>query len=217
MAAGSRVLVCGRTRAVAVGVDPGQSTGAVAVVTTDDEGRPSVAGLWSWAKDRRKAATAALRTWRHDGEHWQPGDAFQRPDPILLNAAALAKWLEELEELEPVAAVEAIQWHGMARAGVLDLAAQAGASEALLRFQMQCDVQRPPERSWVKQVAGVERRTRKADTRKQIRACYEAAEGAAVHWRCRLPGATPDEHALDAIGLALYALQASTLAPQEKQ
>lgn len=215
-----KVIVC-RPHVLAVGVDPGPSMGAVAVVATLDSGRPWVVTVQEWRKDKRKQPRNRYRLW--SGGHrelWQESDlGTSHPDRVVARIAHEAAQMAEAAGWELVGGVENIQMHGPPRAGLLNLASAAGGNEALLRHIMEAPVCRPSERVWVKQVAAVPSRMRKAQTRQSLRAAYEATarDEMVVDWRLRFEGATPSEHGLDAIGVALYAAGAQLVTPQRRE
>ena len=216
-----RVVLC-RPLTVAVGVDPGPSQGGVAVVATDAQGCPTVVHLEEWRKDKRKRPRARYRVWylAHDG--WVERDGgLAHPDRSVVALAQIANSIADTSGWQLAGAVENIQMFGPPRAGLLKLASSAGGHEALLRRVLGVDIVRPAERVWVRQVAAVPSRARKAQTRKLLTAAYEGracVDGLpVVDWRCRFDGATPSEHAVDALGIALYAAGAQLVTPQERQ
>jgi len=217
-----KVVVC-RPMTVAVGVDPGSSQGAIAVVVTDEGGRPRVAMLEEWRKDKRKRPRGRFRLWQGGdlGEWSEREEPVAHPDRVVFRVGKRAKHLAMDEGLDLRAGVEDIQIYGPPRAGLMGLASSAGGHEALLRMVLECHVVRPRERQWVKQTADVPGRARKAMTRKFLTSAYlgEACIGPTfvVDWRCRLQGATPTEHAVDAIGVALFAAGAQLVTPQERE
>lgn len=217
-----RVVVCD-PNVVAVGVDPGPSQGGVAVITTDDQGRPSLFSLEEWRKDKRKQPRARFRLWLATAsDEWVERDkGIAHPDRCVWQAGEAAKGLQHFNGLTPVGAVENIQMFGPPRAGLLRLASSAGGHEALLRRVLGVNIGRPAERVWVRQVAGVPNKARKAQTRKFLTAAYLGEPCPdrlpVVDWRCRCGSATPSEHAIDALGVALWAAGAQLVTPQERQ
>ena len=215
-----RIVVC-EPNMLAVGIDPGPSSGAIAVVRTDSNGWPTLLEVSEWRRDKRKRAKGKFRVWRAAPDRvWSEMDEpLQHPDDLVMSTAGKVRRYPERGNTI-VAAVENIQIYGPGIAGLMQLASSAGGHEALLRLCLHVEVLRPSERVWVKQVAAVPGRARKALTRKILTSCYDGTvyiDGLpVVDWRCRLEGATPKEHAIDAVGIALYAAGARVVTPQRR-
>lgn len=218
----SRTIVVCEPNVVAVGIDPGPSAGAVAVIRTDNSGKPEILELQEWRRDKRKRARGKFRVWRAtSAQPWSETDEpLDHPDSLVVRLARYAA-AERLHGESMSAAVENIQIYGPGIAGLMQLASSAGGHAALLRHVLEIDVQRPPERVWVRKVAAVPGRARKALTRRILTSCYEAAaflDGVTVvEWRCRVDGPTPKEHAIDALGIALYAAGARVTHQQRRE
>lgn len=217
-----RVAVC-RPCSVAVGIDPGPSQGGIAVVSTDESGQPRVELLEEWRKDKRKKPRARFRLWQGaEGRAWsEREEGAAHPDRVVLRVSRFARELAGETGRDLMAGVEDIQIYGPPRAGLMGLASSAGGHEALVRMVLECSVVRPRERQWVKQTADVPSRARKAMTRQLLTAAYlgEPVSGSSfiVDWRARVEGATPSEHAVDALGVALFALGAQLVTPQRRE
>jgi len=194
----SRIVRC-RPNQLAVGIDPGASTGGVAVVATDDLGAPRLVSAASWIRRRRKA-----------------GDVYA-VQSVTSSGYECAYYVDALARLLPencsAVALEGLFMPRGPSKGMLALAEAAGAAQAAVWLRYGVMPLRPRYYEWASSVADVSRGMRAKACAAELRRSWLDEHGATA-WRLRLDKhADPTEHAVDAIGLALYAAGGAVDAP----